>query len=53
MRHVLMHAVERPKEEAWDPEEQRYKEAREWVDLWVAQGEPGFLEVAKRLGIPE
>ncbi|KAI1760432.1 haloacid dehalogenase [Hypoxylon sp. FL1150] len=45
--------VERPQEEAWGPEEQRYKEAREWVDLWVAQDEPGFLEVAKRLGIPE
>ncbi|KAI1773357.1 haloacid dehalogenase [Hypoxylon cercidicola] len=45
--------VERPQEEAWGPEEQRYKEAREWVDLWVSQGEGGFLEVAKRLGISE
>ncbi|KAI1402984.1 haloacid dehalogenase [Hypoxylon fuscum] len=45
--------VERPQEEAWGLEEQRYQEAREWVDLWVAEGEGGFLEVAKRLGIPE
>ncbi|XXH03405.1 RAS2 protein [Hypoxylon texense] len=45
--------VERPGEEAWAPGEARYEEARGWVDLWVAQGEPGFLEVARRLGIPE
>ncbi|KAI0838724.1 haloacid dehalogenase [Hypoxylon sp. FL0890] len=45
--------VERPREEAWGPEEQRYKEAREWVDLWITESEDGFLEVARRLGIPE
>ncbi|KAI0164410.1 haloacid dehalogenase [Hypoxylon sp. FL1284] len=45
--------VERAREEAWDPEEPRYEEARGWVDLWVAEGEGGFLEVARRLGIPE
>ncbi|KAI1381006.1 haloacid dehalogenase [Hypoxylon crocopeplum] len=45
--------VERPQEEAWGREEDRYKEAREWVDLWVTEGEEGFLEVAKRLGVPE
>ncbi|OTB07033.1 hypothetical protein M426DRAFT_318398 [Hypoxylon sp. CI-4A] len=45
--------VERPQEESWSPEEKRYKEAREWVDIWVADGEDGFLEVAKRLGISE
>lgn len=45
--------VERPREEAWGPEEARYKEAREWVDLWVGEGEGGFVEVARRLGIPE
>lgn len=45
--------VERPQEEAWGPDEDRYKEARKWVDLWVAECEDGFLEVAKRLGISE
>ncbi|KAK7754744.1 hypothetical protein SLS62_003303 [Diatrype stigma] len=46
--------VERPRrEEAWGPEEERYKEAREWVDMWVGEGEGGFIEVARRLGIPE
>ncbi|KAL7623077.1 hypothetical protein AAE478_006756 [Parahypoxylon ruwenzoriense] len=45
--------VERPQEEAWGGGEERYKEAREWVDLWVAEREGGFLEVAKRLGISE
>ncbi|KAI0387216.1 haloacid dehalogenase [Hypomontagnella monticulosa] len=45
--------VERPQEEAWGVDEDRYKEAREWVDLWVAECEDGFLEVARRLGISE
>lgn len=45
--------VERPREEAWSPEEERYKEARRWVDLWITESEDGLLEVAKRLGIPE
>ncbi|KAI1088803.1 haloacid dehalogenase [Rostrohypoxylon terebratum] len=45
--------VERPREEAWGTEEQQYKEAREWVDLWVSEGEDGFLEVARRLGVAE
>ncbi|KAI1452195.1 haloacid dehalogenase [Annulohypoxylon moriforme] len=45
--------VERPREESWGPEEQQYKEAREWVDLWVSENEDGFLEVARRLGVPE
>lgn len=45
--------VERPREEAWGPDEEQYKEARGWVDLWVREGEGGFIEVARRLGIPE
>ncbi|KAI2625065.1 haloacid dehalogenase [Hypoxylon sp. NC1633] len=45
--------VERPREEAWGVEEDRYKEAREWVDVWITEKEEGFLEVARRLGIPE
>ena len=43
--------VERPGEEEWDKEEERYGLAREWVDLWVAEGEGGFEEVARRLGV--
>ncbi|KAK3360299.1 haloacid dehalogenase [Lasiosphaeria hispida] len=43
--------VERPGEEAWKPDEERYQEARGWVDLWVGEGEGGFVEVARRLGI--
>ena len=42
--------VERPREEDWDPDEDRYKEARDWVDMWVGEGEGGFVEVARRLG---
>ena len=42
--------VERPGEEAWSPDEDRYQEARGWVDMWVSEGEGGFLEVARRLG---
>lgn len=41
--------VERSKEEAWGPEEERYKEARGWADLWVTEEEDGFLTVAKKL----
>lgn len=37
--------VERRGEE----EEGRYKEAKEWVDLWVSVDEDGFLTVAKKL----
>ncbi|KAK0719526.1 HAD-like domain-containing protein, partial [Lasiosphaeris hirsuta] len=42
--------VERPGEEAWKSEEERYQEAREWVDLWVGEDEGGCVEVARRLG---
>ncbi|KAI1389691.1 haloacid dehalogenase [Hypoxylon trugodes] len=45
--------VERPQEEAWGSDDPRYKEACGWVDIWVAEGEGGFLEVARRLGISE
>ncbi|KAI1876207.1 uncharacterized protein JN550_001703 [Neoarthrinium moseri] len=41
--------VERSREEAFSPQE--VEEARGWVDLWVAEGEGGFVEVARRLGI--
>lgn len=41
--------VERSREEAWEPEEERYKEAKGWADLWVTVEEDGFLTVAKKL----
>lgn len=40
--------VERPEEEAWGRE--KVEEARGWVDIWVSAGEPGFLDLARRLG---
>lgn len=40
--------VERPEEEAWVRE--KVEGAREWVDVWVSVEEPGFLELARRLG---
>jgi len=43
--------VERKGEEDWDPEEQQYKDASKWVDMWVSEEENGFLEVARRFEI--
>ncbi|CAN8106485.1 unnamed protein product [Discula destructiva] len=42
--------VERMAEEAWGADEERYAQAREWVDMWVSVDEGGFVEVARRLG---
>ncbi|KAL6863891.1 HAD-like domain-containing protein [Trichoderma novae-zelandiae] len=41
--------VEREGEEEWGRQEERYLEARGWVDLWVAEGEGGLLGVAEKL----
>lgn len=43
--------VERPGEEEWAPGEEEYEQAKQWVDIWVAEGEGGFVEVARQLGI--
>jgi 2-haloacid dehalogenase len=43
--------VERKQEEDWSPEQEEYKEARLWVDMWIKGDEDGFLEVARRFGI--
>ncbi|KAH6697116.1 haloacid dehalogenase [Plectosphaerella plurivora] len=43
--------VERPREEDWREDEERYKQAKEWVDIWVSEGEGGFPAVATALGI--
>jgi 2-haloacid dehalogenase len=45
--------VERPQEEQWSPDEKRYQEAKDWVDMWVSVEEDGFVAAAKRFGIPE
>lgn len=42
--------VERKGEEDWDVGEERYRAAKEWVDLWVGLDEDGFVAVAERLG---
>jgi 2-haloacid dehalogenase len=43
--------VERKQEEDWDPQEDAYREAKNWVDMWIPEEEDGFLEVARRFGI--
>lgn len=45
MRTIYVH---RPQEEVWDKDEDRYKEMKANVDLWV-DSEDGFLEVARHL----
>lgn len=43
--------VERKQEEEWNPEQDEYRDAKSWVDMWVTEEENGFLEVARRFGI--
>lgn len=43
--------VERKQEEDWTPEQQDYKDAKKWVDMWVNKDEDGFVEVARRFGL--
>jgi 2-haloacid dehalogenase len=43
--------VERKDEEDWRPEQEEYKDAKTWVDIWVTEEEDGFIEVARRFGI--
>ncbi|KAI3325901.1 haloacid dehalogenase [Xylariaceae sp. AK1471] len=43
--------VERDREEDWSQDDDRWKDARGWVDLWISQEEEGFVELAQRLGI--
>ncbi|GAP84667.1 putative haloacid type II [Rosellinia necatrix] len=44
--------VERDREEAWPRDDDRWKDARGWVDVWISEKEEGFVELARRLGIP-
>lgn len=41
--------VEREGEEDWAVDDERYRAARGWVDLWVGLGDDGFLGVARAL----
>lgn len=43
--------VERRGEEDWDVMGEEYRDAKMWVDVWVAQDEEGFVEVARRFGL--
>jgi 2-haloacid dehalogenase len=43
--------VERDREEDWMPEQDHYRDAKTWVDMWVSEGENGFVEVARRFGL--
>jgi 2-haloacid dehalogenase len=43
--------VERKREEEWSPDQEEYRDAKTWVDMWVKEEEDGFLEVARRFGI--
>lgn len=43
--------VERDQEEGWTPGQEDYRDAKTWVDMWVTEGENGFVEVARRFGL--
>jgi 2-haloacid dehalogenase len=43
--------VERKQEEDWSPDSEEYKDAKTWVNLWVAEDDDGFKEIARRFGI--
>ena len=43
--------VERKLEEDWRPEQEAYRDAKTWVDIWIDQEESGFLELARRFGL--
>ncbi|KAI8633871.1 haloacid dehalogenase [Xylariaceae sp. FL1651] len=45
--------VERDGEETWPLDDGRWNDAHEWVDMWISQGEEGFVELARRLAISE
>ncbi len=41
--------VERPREEEWGVDDERYQAAKGWVDLWISEGEGGLGKLAKEL----
>ncbi|PHH86161.1 hypothetical protein CDD83_10637 [Cordyceps sp. RAO-2017] len=40
----------RPGEEAWRPGEDRYRRARDWVDVWIPEDADGLRTLAQVLG---
>jgi 2-haloacid dehalogenase len=41
--------IERQREEEWSKDEDKYKQAKDWVDIWVTEEEDGILAVAQKL----
>lgn len=41
--------IERPGEEAWAKDEERYQRAKDWVDLWITEEEDGLVTFAQKL----
>ncbi|KAF5665859.1 hypothetical protein FHETE_6498 [Fusarium heterosporum] len=41
--------VERPREEAWGTDDEKYQQAKEWVDVWITEDDQGFLTLAQKL----
>ncbi|KAM5352494.1 hypothetical protein ACJ41O_005216 [Fusarium nematophilum] len=41
--------VERPREEDWAEDDERYQRAKEWVDIWITEGEEGFVTLARQM----
>lgn len=41
--------IERSREEAWGKDDERYQQAREWVDLWITEEEDGLVTFANKL----
>lgn len=41
--------VERPREEAWDKDGDDYRQARDWVDVWIPEHHDGLVSLARQL----
>lgn len=41
--------IERPREEEWGKDDERYQGAKEWVDIWIDEEEDGFVTLAHKL----
>ncbi|RGP81696.1 haloacid type ii [Fusarium longipes] len=41
--------IERPREEDWVEDDERYQQAKEWVDLWITADDEGFLTLVQKL----
>ncbi|KAK3181155.1 hypothetical protein K4F52_007570 [Lecanicillium sp. MT-2017a] len=41
--------IERPREEDWPVDDEKYRQAQDWVDLWIPEGEGGIGKLVKTL----